>query len=130
MRRAALRVRAPTPASAGAFTKTPFLRTRKGSQSSSAARHDRTRQAKKTSHEGLALHAQKLFQLGYDLHQVGLLGHHLLDVLVRLGRFVDDAAVFAALHALGLALQVRHVEAALGLAAAHPPPGAVRRRFE
>jgi len=51
-----------------------------------------------------ALHAQDLLQLSHDLHQVCLLRHHMLDVLVGFGRFVNDAAILTTLHALGLTL--------------------------
>ena len=54
-----------------------------------------------------ALHADDLFQLGDDLDQVLLLLHHAVDVLVGLGRLVDDAGVLAALDALGLVLAGR-----------------------
>src|SRR6188768_292689 len=53
-----------------------------------------------------ALHAQDLFQFSYDLHQVSLLSHYLLDVLVCLGGFVHHATVLATFHAFGLAFEI------------------------
>ncbi len=59
------------------------------------------------------------------LDQIGLIGHHLIDVLVRPGDLVEHALVLAAFDALGLRLEIGAREAALGLGPAHAAPGAV-----
>ena len=67
--------------------------------------------------KGLALHAKDLLQGGDDLHQVLLLGHDDVDVLVGRGDLVDHLVVLPALHAVGLRGEVCRRERALGLAA-------------
>ena len=53
-----------------------------------------------------AFHTEHLLELGVDLDQALLLLHHTVDVLVGLGRFIDDAAVLTAFDPDGLARQV------------------------
>ena len=56
--------------------------------------------------------------------------HHLVDVLVRAGDFVQHAFVFPAHHALGLRLEIFDRERLLRRIAAHAAPGAVRAGVE
>src|SRR5258708_9130044 len=74
----------------------------------------------------LALDAQQLLQRVHHLHQVRLVGHDLVDVLVGAGDLVDHAAVLAANHALSLQLEIFRRETALRFIPAHSPAGAVR----
>src|SRR6266581_9237906 len=73
----------------------------------------------------LPFNANHLLQRVNDVHQVGLVGHHLLDVLVGPRDLVEHALVLAAFDALSLRDEVRAREAALGFAAAHAAAGAV-----
>src|SRR5262245_52357129 len=66
----------------------------------------------------------------YDLDEVVLVRHDLVDVLVGAGDFVDDAAILAADHARGLRLEVGGRKLLLRLRATHAPAGAVRARVE
>ena len=54
----------------------------------------------------LSFHANHLFNLRDDFHQVGLISHNLVDVFIRAGNFVHDACVFAAFDARSLAFQI------------------------
>src|SRR6266581_2434723 len=74
---------------------------------------------------GSTLHADDLLQRMNDLHEIGLVGHHLLDVLVSPRDLVEHALVLAAFDTLRLRDEVRAREAALRLAAAHAAPGTV-----
>ena len=56
--------------------------------------------------EFLALYAKDLLQRVHDLDEVGLVGHHLVDVLVGTGDLVEHAAILAADDALGLRLEI------------------------
>src|SRR5437762_13310 len=66
----------------------------------------------------------------YDLHQVGLVRHDLVDVLVGARDLVQHALVLAADHPPRLRLQVFYAELLLRGVAAHAAPGAVRARME
>src|SRR5689334_11708806 len=65
-----------------------------------------------------------------DVDEIGLIGHHLVDVLVRARDLVDHALVLAADHAPGLGLQVLDGETLLRGIAAHPAARAMRARVE
>src|SRR5215467_4695275 len=73
----------------------------------------------------LAFDTHDLLQRVRDLDEVGLVGHHAVDVLVRSGDLVEHALVLAALDAARLLLEVGAREAALRLGAAHAAPRAV-----
>src|SRR5437870_3785114 len=77
-----------------------------------------------------ALDAEHLLERVDHLDEIGLVRHHLVDVLVGAWNFVEHALVLAADDALRLALQVLHGECLLCRIAAHPAPGAVRTRLE
>src|SRR3954470_6749832 len=66
----------------------------------------------------------------YDLHQVGLVRHHFVDVLVGARDFVEHTLVLATNHAARLRLQVFDAELLLRGVAAHPAPGTVRARMK
>src|SRR5262245_40968930 len=72
-----------------------------------------------------ALHAQDLLERVHHLHQVGLVRHDLVDVLVGARDLVEHALVLAADDALRLGLQIRDGKRLLGRVAAHPAPRAV-----
>src|SRR3954454_15875898 len=78
----------------------------------------------------LPLDANHLLQRRHDLHEVFLLRHDAVDVLVGLRELVEDAAVLPALDALGLPLEVPHGERFSRLGAAHATTGAVGSRLE
>src|SRR3990172_929647 len=61
----------------------------------------------------------------YDLHEVGLVRHHFVDVLVGAGNFIQHAFVLAADDAFGLLFQIADRKPLLRLGPAHPAPGAV-----
>src|SRR6478735_8603085 len=65
-----------------------------------------------------------------DLDQIGLVGHHVVDALVRAGDFVEHTRVLAAHDALRLLDQFSRREGLSCLVAAHPAPGAVRAGME
>src|SRR5690349_7620788 len=73
----------------------------------------------------LAFHAENLLENVYDLDQVVLVRHHLVDVLVGAGNLVQHAFVLAADHAFGLLLEIRDRELLCRLVATHAPSGAV-----
>src|SRR5258706_9276667 len=77
-----------------------------------------------------AFDAEDLLQGMYYLDQVGLVGHHLVDVLVGAGDFVEHAFVLAADDAFGLPLQILDGKCLLRCVAAHPAAGAVRAGVE
>src|SRR5687767_12044965 len=77
-----------------------------------------------------AFHAEDLFQGVDDVHEIGLVGHHLVDALVRPGDLVEHALVLAADYALGLTLQVFYRKALLRGVAAHPASRSVRAGME
>src|ERR1700752_4365170 len=77
-----------------------------------------------------AFDAEYLLQRVDDLDEIGLVRHHLVDVLVGAGDLVQHAAVLAADDALGLLLQVGGGESFLRRVAAHLAAGNVRARLE
>ncbi len=74
------------------------------------------------------LTVRDLFEPVHNVHQVVLVRHDGVDVLVGARDLVDQALVLAVLYALGLLLQVFAGEAPCGLAATHTPAGAVGAR--
>jgi len=77
-----------------------------------------------------AFDAEHLFEGVHDLDEVGLVRHHLVDVLVGAGDLIQHAAILAADDALGLRFQVLRREGFLRGVAAHPAPGAMRAGLE
>src|SRR5512132_1046918 len=80
--------------------------------------------------EGSALYAYHLLQSVYDLHQVALVRHHLVDVLVGARDLVQDPFVLSAYDISCLFDQIRNRILLLGLGAAHPPAGPMRAGVE
>src|SRR6266581_990079 len=74
---------------------------------------------------GSTFDAHHLLQRVHDFDQIGLVGHHLLDVLVSRRDLVEHALVLAAFDTLRLRDEVRAREAALRFTPAHSAPGAV-----
>src|SRR5258708_38958001 len=72
-----------------------------------------------------AFDAEDLLQGMHYVDQVGLVGHHLVDVLVGAGDFIEHAFVLAADDAFGLPLQILDGKCLLGCVAAHPAARAV-----
>src|SRR5258706_6113763 len=66
----------------------------------------------------------------HGIHKVGLVRHHLVDVLVRARDLVEHALVLAADDAVRLPDQVLDLELLLRRIAAHPAPGAMRAGME
>src|SRR5699024_11819573 len=73
-----------------------------------------------------ALHAHNLRERMHHVHQISLVGHDLVDILVGARNFVDDVVILAAFHALGLSAQVIQIEAFLGCSSAHRAACAMR----
>src|SRR5207253_3844520 len=61
--------------------------------------------------------AQHLLELCDDLHEVGLLVHHGMDVFISLWNLIHDAVIFAAFDAGGLLAQVFRGEPPFGFSA-------------
>src|SRR4026209_1032859 len=80
------------------------------------------------SSAALPLDAEDLLQGCHDIDEVGLGGHHGIDVLVRRRDLVDHADVLATFDACCLDRQVLTGEGFAGLSSAHAPAGAVRTR--
>src|SRR5262245_3545722 len=65
-----------------------------------------------------------------DFDQVGLVRHHLVDVLVGARDLIDHAAVLPTLDTFRLLREVEAIELLLRRRAAHAPACAVRARAE
>src|SRR6266567_5086267 len=68
---------------------------------------------------GSTFYADDLLQRVHDVDQIGLVGHHLFDILVSSRDLVQHALVLAALDALRLRDEVSAREAAFRFAPAH-----------
>ena len=74
----------------------------------------------------LTLDADHLFQRVAHFHQVGLIGHYAVNILVGAGYLVDHAFVLAANDALRLFFEVVLGELFFRHGAAHAPASAMR----
>src|SRR5438067_7594500 len=80
--------------------------------------------------EFLALYAKDLLQRVHDLDKVGLVGHHLVDVLVGAGDLVEHALVLSTHDSCRLLLQVCNGKPFLGGVATHAASRAVGAGLE
>src|SRR5262245_15416498 len=65
-----------------------------------------------------------------DFHQIHLRGHDSIDVLVRHGRFIDDACILAAFDTRRCCGMLVDGKPAFGLAARHATAGAMGARLK
>ena len=72
-----------------------------------------------------SFNANNLLQFRDDFDQIGLISHHLFDVFVCAGDFVNYAFVFAAFDTAGLAFQILAGELLFRFGARHFAPRAV-----